>query len=56
MQVLGLLERRAGAGIRDLVAALALPRTTTDRIVNSLEAHAMVRGPPPASIRSGRTY
>ncbi|WP_342360824.1 IclR family transcriptional regulator [Terrarubrum flagellatum] len=44
MEVLGLLERRAaGASIRDLVAALALPRTSVYRILNSLETHGMVR-------------
>jgi DNA-binding IclR family transcriptional regulator len=44
MDVLGFLERRAnGASIRDLVAALALPRTSVYRILNSLGTHGMVR-------------
>jgi DNA-binding IclR family transcriptional regulator len=44
MDVLAILERRAnGASIRDLVAALALPRTSVYRILNSLETHGMVR-------------
>jgi len=44
MDVLANLERRAdGASIRDLVAALALPRTSVYRILNSLETHGMVR-------------
>lgn len=44
MEVLAQLERRdAGASIRDLVAALKLPRTTVYRILNTLQLHGMVR-------------
>ncbi len=44
MEVLTQLERReSGATIRDLVAALKLPRTTVYRILNTLQLHDMVR-------------
>ena len=44
MEVLAQLERReSGATIRDLVAALKLPRTTVYRILNTLQLHDMVR-------------
>lgn len=42
MDVLGQLERREGATIRDLVTALRLPRTTIYRILNTLQLHDMV--------------
>jgi DNA-binding IclR family transcriptional regulator len=43
MDVLAQLERReGGATIRDLVAALKLPRTTIYRILNTLQLHDMV--------------
>ena len=54
MEVLGNLERRtSGASIRDLVAALALPRTSVYRILNSLETHGMVRRSGEGSYRLG---
>jgi DNA-binding IclR family transcriptional regulator len=44
MEVMTQLERReSGTSIRDLVAALNLPRTTVYRILNSLQLHDMVR-------------
>jgi DNA-binding IclR family transcriptional regulator len=44
MEVLGLLERRPnGATIRELVEVLHQPRTTVYRILNTLQAHGMVR-------------
>lgn len=44
IQLLGVLEHRQhGASIRDLAAALRLPRTSVYRIVNSLELHEVVR-------------
>ena len=44
MEILSQLERReSGATIRDLVTALALPRTTIYRILNTLQLHDMVR-------------
>ena len=44
MEILEQLERReGGATIRDLVAALELPRTTIYRILNTLQLHDMVR-------------
>ncbi len=43
MDILTLIERRAsGTTIRELVAALGLPRTTVYRILNSLQLHDVV--------------
>src|SRR4051812_47262116 len=44
MDVLGMLERQAdGLSIRDLSQRLSLPRTTVYRILNTLQAHDVVR-------------
>lgn len=54
MDVLALLERRSGgASIRDLVAALKLPRTTVYRILNTLEFHDVVRRSGEGAYRLG---
>src|SRR5688572_10926244 len=54
MEVLGQLERReSGASIRELVAALKLPRTTIYRILNSLQLHDMVRRDKDGAYRLG---
>lgn len=43
MEVLVHLERKPGATISDIVAGLAVPRTTIYRVLNSLQLHDMVR-------------
>ncbi len=54
MDVLFLLERRTGgATIRDLVNQLQLPRTTVYRILNTLQAHDMVRRSEDGAYRLG---
>ena len=53
MEVLALLERRDTASIRDLVAALKLPRTTVYRILNTLQLHDMVRRDESGSYQLG---
>jgi DNA-binding IclR family transcriptional regulator len=55
MDVLGQLERHAdGLTIRELVLQLKLPRTTTYRILNSLQSHAMVRRGEDGAYHLGR--
>lgn len=43
MDLLAVLEHRPGASITALKAELGLPRTTVYRILNTLQAHGMVR-------------
>jgi len=44
MEILGLLERRPeGKNIRDLTKDLGVPRSTVYRILNTLQAHRVVR-------------
>ena len=55
MDVLGQLERRPnGATIRELTAQLSLPRTTIYRILNTLQAHDMVRRDDSGAYTLGR--
>lgn len=43
MEIMVHLERQPGASISDLVAGLAVPRTTIYRVLNTLQLHDMVR-------------
>src|SRR5690606_23331742 len=56
MDVLGQLERRnaGGATIRDLTTQLSLPRTTIYRILNTLQAHDVVRRDKAGAYHLGR--
>jgi DNA-binding IclR family transcriptional regulator len=48
-----LANRSAGASITELVAALEIPRTTVYRILNTLQAHNVVRRSPTGSFTLG---
>jgi DNA-binding IclR family transcriptional regulator len=54
MEILDLLAMRsAGATISDLVERIVVPRTTIYRILNTLQAHGMVRRSPAGSYTLG---
>jgi DNA-binding IclR family transcriptional regulator len=55
MDTLGVLERREdGASITEITQTLRLPRTTIYRILNTLEAHDVVRRDRSGAYRLGR--
>ena len=55
MEVLGAIERRpSGPTIRELTAALGLPRTSVYRILNTLQLHDMVHRDPRGGYHLGR--
>jgi len=55
MEVLGVIERRpSGPTIRELTAALGLPRTSVYRILNTLQLHDMVHRDPRGGYHLGR--